>query len=277
MNGFILAKRVVESERGRKMIQTTTPWISNSSVTWEKLRRKPEYISYYKSLKNKGLTYKTITETQSLMITRHRFPTAHKFGLLAPADPNAYAGETHVFWHPDIFEAVVRFHIIDPIAVRRAQKPLQLSQMPGEKFHFLDASGTYHIRILGKGFWFQMQCDDTEHVDENDYIGFDMNHLINLAKKHKTLKEIRGLSDGSIDLNSPLHVPARLENHHKTMLAYDIRESGGSILDVIKALKDAKYLTDDPGKYIDLPTTAQNAYRAAKTHIYGDYVKMLNK
>ncbi len=259
------------------MSQTTTPWISNSAVTWEQLRRKPEYISYYKSLKNKGLTLKYITQTQSLMMASRHFPTAHKFGLLAPADPNAYAGETHVFWHPDIFEAVVRFHIIDPIAIGRTQKPLQLSKVPGEKIHFLDARGTYHIRILGKGFWFQMQCDDTEHVDENDYIGFDMNHLINLAKKLKTLKEMRGLSDGSIELNSPLHVPARLENHHKTMLAYDIRERGGSILDVIKALKDAKYLSEDPDKYIDFTNAAQNAYRAAKAHINGDYVKMLNK
>lgn len=259
------------------MIQTTSPWISNSSVTWELLRRKPDYISYFKSIKNKGLTLDLNNNQQSVMRASRHFPTAHKFGLLAPADPNSYAGDAYVLWRPDIFDAAIRFHIIEPSRVGGEHKPLQLSQIPGEKFHFLDASGRYHIRILGKRFWFQIFCDETASVDEDSYIGFDMNRLINLSKKLKTLKEIRGLSDGSIDLNSPLHAPARLENHQKSMLAYDIREGGGTLLDVIKALKAAKYLVEDPDKYVDFNTAAQNAYRAAKAHIYGDYGKMLNR
>jgi len=55
------------------------------------------------------------------------YPTANKFGLLAPADPTKYAGEQAVFWCPKAFANVVRFHVIDPASINRKSKPIQLS------------------------------------------------------------------------------------------------------------------------------------------------------
>lgn len=260
-----------------KAIHNTTSWLSYASWTWEVLRRNPDYITYYKSLKNKGLEEVRAAGTHTLVKSSRRFPTANKFGLIAPADPAKYAGEDHVFWHPNVFGSVVRFHIIDPASVRRANKPMQLSKFPGEKHHFLDANGTYHIRILGERFWFQLQCDDIEFVDENAYLGLEINHLENPDKRLKTFKEIGGIYNGSLPLNSRLHVPARLEYHQRSTLAYDIRESGGAILDVVNALKDAGLLTENPDKYVDFKDVAQNAYRAGKAYIHGDYLKILSR
>jgi len=259
------------------MIQNTTPWLSYASWTWEVLRRNPDYISYYNSLKYKGLEEVEKTGICPHVMSSRRFPTANKFGLVAPADPKKYAGDAQVFWHPDVFESVVRFHIIDPASIGRDDKPIKLSKFAGEKMHFLDASGTYHIRILGERFWFQMQCDDIKSVDEDAYIGLKMNSLENPDKRLETFKQIGGIYDGSIDLNSRLHVPARLEYHQRSTLAYDIRESGGSILDAVNALIGAGLLAEDPDKYVDFKDVAQNAYRAGKAHIYGDYLKILNR
>jgi len=255
----------------------TTPWLSYASWTWEVLRRNPDYISYYKSLKNKGLETIDLSSSHSLLKSSRRFPTAKKFGLLAPANPEKYAGEQAVFWHPDALKSVVRFHVIDPSMVGRKNKPVQLSKMPGEKVHFLDANGSYHIRILGERFWFQMRCDDVELVHENAYIGLEINNLKNPDKRLKTIAQISGVYEGTIPLDSRLHVPARLENHQKSTLSYDIRSAGGSILDVISAFKEAGFIVDNPDKYVDYSDMAKNAFRAGKAFIYGDYLKILNR
>jgi len=267
---------MLPSERGC-MIENTTPWLSYASWTWEVLRRNPDYISYYHALKNKGLTEILANGACPLVKSSRRFPTANKFGLVAPADPSKYAGDAQVFWHPDVFESVVRFHIIDPNDVKRDLKPVQLSQFSGEKAHFLDAEGTYHIRIMGERFWFQIQCAGITSVPEEAYIGLEMNHLKNPDKRLKIFKEIGGVYDGSLALDSRLHVPARLEYHQRSTLAYDIRERGGTILDVVNAFIKAGLVAEDPDKYVDFKDVAQNAYRAGKAYIYGDYLKILNR
>ena len=259
------------------MTHITTPWLSHAAWTWEILRRNPDYISYYQSLKNKGLKDMSLTKDVTLTTAEQHYPTANKFGLLAPADPSKYAGEQPVFWCPKAFHNVVRFHVIDHEAVGRKKKPIQLSKMPGEKSHFLDASGIYHIRILGERFWFQLQCDSVEFVDANAYLGFEINHLKDPDKRLETIKQIGAIYDGLIDIHERLHVPARLASHQKSILAYDIRSRGGSISDVVSAFIEAGLLAENPEKYVDFKDAAQNAYRAAKAYISGDYLKILNR
>jgi len=260
-----------------EVIHNTTSWLSYASWTWEVLRRHPDYISYYSALKNKGIESRNVSKNMVLFKAIQRYPTANKFGLLFPADPAKQAGEQPVFWHPKAFKSVVRFHVIDPVDIDRKHKPIQLSKFPGEKTHFIDAEGTYHIRILGTHYWFQMQCDHLDSVDENAYIGLEINHLENPEKRLKAFKEIGGIYEGSIALDGGLHVPARLESHQKATLAYDIRNSGGSITDVILAFKRAGFIKENPEKYIEFTDIAQNAYRAGKAYIYGDYLKILNR
>lgn len=258
-------------------IHNTTSWLAYASWTWEVLRRNPAYISYYKSLKNKGLEARQIGKNTILILASQGYPTANKFGLLAPADPSIYAGEGAVFWCPKSFYNVVRFHVINPSAVGRKNKPIQLSKFPGEKLHFLDSNGTYHIRLLGERFWFQLQCNDVDFVDEDAYIGFEINDIGNPDKRLETIKQIGGLYDGSIPLDSRLHTPARLEYHRRSTLAYDIRTNGGSISDVVEAFLGAGLVAVDPEKYVDFRDVAQNAYRAGKAYIFGDYLKILNR
>jgi len=78
-------------------------------------------------------------------------------------------------------------------------------------------------------------------------------------------------------LDSRLHVPARLEYHQRSTLAYDIRERGGTILDVVNAFIEAGLVAEDPDRYVDFKDVAQNAYRAGKAYIDGDYLKILNR
>ena len=254
-----------------------TPWLSYAAWTWEVLRRNDDYIGYYKSLRNKGFETRPLTKTTSLTIANQHYPTANKFGLLAPADPTKLAGEQPVFWCPKAFDNVVRFHVIDPASVGRKNKPIQLSKMKGDKTHFLGANGTYHIRILGERFWFQLLCDNVDFVDETAYLGFEINNLGGSDKRFETIKQIGGIYDGSIVMASRLHVPASLQNHLKSTLAYDIRTAGGSITDVINAFLEAGLVTIDPEKYVDFKDVAQNAYRAGKAYINGDYLKILNR
>ena len=172
---------------------------------------------------------------------------------------------------------MVLFHVIDPSDVGRKKKPLQLSKIPCDKTHFLSADGTYHIRILGERFWFQLQCSDTQFVEANAYIGFEINILENPDKRLDTIKQLGGIYDGTIALDSRLHVPARIEYHQRSTLAYDIRTACGSVSDVISAFKQAGLVTDDPDKFVDFKDVAQNAYRAGKAYITGDYLKILNR
>lgn len=254
----------------------TTPWLAYASWTWEVLRRNPDYMTYYKSLRNKGFETVARPGGGTLTIASQHYPTANRFGLLAPADPSKHAGDEAVFWCPTSFKSVVRFHIIDPASVGRKNKPIQLSKMPGEKTHFLDANGTYHIRILGERFWFQMQCDDVDFVAPDAYLGFAIHDLENPDKRLETIKQIGGVYDGSIALNSRLHVPARLVKHQRSTLAYDIRTSGGSTTDVVSAFLEAGLVVFDPDKFVDFNYVAQNALKGAKAYIYGDYLKILN-
>lgn len=256
-------------------VVNTTPWNAYASWTWEILRRNPDYISYYNSLRNKGFETGKNGNSVSLIRATQLYPTASKFGLLAPADPTKYAGEQAVFWCPKVFANIVRFHVIDPTTVGRKNQPMKLSKMPGDKAHFLDANGTYHIRIIGERFWFQMQCDDVDFVDENAYLGFEINYLENPEKRLKTMKQIGGIYDGSIALDSRLHVPAQIETYQRATIAYDIRTAGGTISDVVSALLEAGLLVEDPDKYVEFSYVAQNAYKGGKAHIYGDYLKIL--
>lgn len=260
---------------GDSTFYNTTPWLAYASWTWEVLRRNPDYISYFNALKNKGLETSLVKGNVPLLVASKAYPTAHEFGLLVPADPSKYAGEENVFWHANAMKSVVRFHVIDEADIDRNKKPIQLSKMPGEKSHFLDVNGTYHIRILGTRYWFQMQCDNIDYVAPDAYIGLEINNLQSPEKRLKTFAEIGGIYDGSIELGSRLHVPARLESHQKATLAYDIRTAGGSILDVISAFKEAGFIAENPEKYVDYRDIAQNAYRAGKAYIYGDYLKIL--
>lgn len=260
---------------GKVAPHKTTPWLAYASWTWEVLRRNPDYISYYNSLKNKGIETSVLPHGASFSRSIQNYPTANNFGLLAPADPTKFAGEQAVFWCPKSFANVVRFHVIDPTTVGRKNQPTKLSKMPGDKAHFLDASGTYHIRIIGERFWFQMQCDNVDFVDENAYLGFEINYLENPEKRLETMKQIGGVYDGSLALDSRLHVPAQLENHQRSTIAYDIRTAGGTISDVVSALFEAGLLVEDPDKYVEFSYAAQNAYKGGKAHIYGDYLKIL--
>jgi len=259
------------------VVHNTTPWLSYASWTWEVLRRNPDYVRYYNSLKYNGLETVTSSNMSIRINSSRRFPTANKFGLVAPADPSQFADEVPVLWHPDVFNSVVRFYVIDPDTLDKTQKPIQLSKFPGQKLHFLDANGTYHIRILGKRFWFQLKCEDVDYVDDDAFIGLAINDLTKPDKRLKTFKEMGEIYNGSLALDSRLHTPAKLEYHQRSTLVYDIRESGGTLLDAVEALKDAKLLVENPDKYTDFKEVAQNAYRAGKAYIYGDYLKILNR
>ena len=259
------------------IIHNTTPWLAYASWTWEVLRRNPDYGSYYKALKNKGLVTRFTGEKTPLLIASKGYPTANNAGLLFPVDPNLDALGSHAFWHPDAMKSTVRFHVIDEGEIDRRDKPIQLSKFPARQTHFLDANGTYHIRLLGPNFWFQMQCDGISEIAENAYIGFENNRVENNDRRAKTQAQIFGIYEGSIALDIPLHVPARLPSHQKAMIAHDIRQSGGSLLDIVSALFEAGLIAKNPDEYRDYTDHAKNALKRAKAYISGDYLAILDR
>lgn len=268
---------MVENSVGQIDFHKTTSWLAYASWTWEVLRRNPDYISYYNALKNKGLEFHIIGENIPLIIASKGYPTANKSGLLFPADPELDSLDSHAFWHPDPMKSVVRFHVVDAADIDRRNKPIQLSKFPARQTHFLDANGTYHIRLLGENFWFQMQCDGISEIDKNAYIGFENNRVENNDRRAKTMSQLFGIYNGSISLNSPVHVPARLASHQKAMIAHDVQANGGTLLDIVSAFFEAELLVENPDEYRDYTHHAKNALKRAKAYIYGDYLAILDR
>jgi len=274
---WIITDKMLVERVGAQTIHNTTPWLAYASWTWEIRRRHPAYISYYKSLKNKGLLFKDIGDETQLIIAQQGFPTAKNMGLLLPANPELEALDSHAFWHPDRFGAVVRFHVIHESDIDRKHKPIQLSKFPAKKTHFLDVNGTYHIRLLGEKFWFQLQCDDITSIDVDAYIGLETNRADDPEKRLKTLNELYGIYNGTLDSHERLHVPARLESHQHAMIAYDIWLAGGTRLDIAKAIYGNEFVANNPDKLEILKGRAKNAKKRADAYIYGDYLAILDK
>jgi len=274
---WVATQKMLVINVAANQINNTTSWLAYASWTWEVLRRNPDYISYYKSLKNKGLETHMIGDDTPLIIASQGYPSAKKMGLLFPADPELGAGLGHAMWHPDVMKSAVRFHVIPRHEVDRRDKPFQLSKFPAHQTHFLDANGTYHIRFLGRNFWFQMQCDGQSEINPNAYIGFENNRVENYDRRLKTQGQIYGVYDGSIALDSRLHLPANLTSHQKSMIAYDIQSRGGSLTDIVSALFEAKLIVKNPDEFKDFSYDAKNALNRAKAFIYGDYLKILDK
>lgn len=277
VNPWIATAKMLVKFMGLQAIHNTTSWLAYASWTWEVLRRNPDYISYYKSLKNKGLNVENIGDSTQLIVANQGYPTAKKMGLLFPADPDLDALESHAFWHPDSFRAVVRFHVIDEADIDRKHEPIQLSKFPAKKVHHLDANGTYNIRLLGENFWFQLQCDGLKILDENAYIGLETNRADDPEKRLKTLTELYGIYNGTIELNDPLHVPARLQSHQRAMIAYDIWLAGGTRQDIAKAIYGSDFIAKNPDKLGLFKDRAKNAKKRGDAYIYGDYLAILDK
>jgi len=262
---------------GENFINNTTSWLAYASWTWEVLRRNPDYINYYKSLKNKGLETRFIDNETPLIIASQGYPTAKKAGLLFPADPECDAGLGQAMWHPDVMKSAVRFHVLPRHEIDRRDKPIQLLKFPARQTHFLDANGTYHIRFLGKNFWFQMQCDGLPEIDPDAYIGLENNRVGDYQKRLKTQAQLYGIYDGSITPDTKLHVPARLASHQKAMIAYDIQESGGTLSTIVSAFFEAELIVKNKDDFKDYDHHAKNALKRAKAYIYGDYLEILDK
>lgn len=262
---------------GNAAVHNTTSWLAYASWTWEALRRNSEYITYFKSLKNKGLESHLIGENTSLILASQGYPTAKKAGLLFPVDPDLDAGSGFPMWHPEALKSTVRFHVIDASDIDRRDKPIQLSKFPAHQTHFLDANGTYHIRFLGQNYWFQMQCNGITEIDENAYIGFENNRVGYYEKRLKTQAQIYGIYDGTIPLDTRMHVPARLASHQKAIIAHDMQANGASLSTIVSAFFEGDLLVEDTENFKDYIHHAKNALSRAKAYIYGDYLKILDR
>jgi len=245
--------------------------------TWQVLRRHPKYIKLYNSLVNMGLEVIELEDGTLKIIASRAFPELEKWGLLLPANPAFNAEKANVFWHPNVFKSVVRFHIVDGDNVEDKSQYIKLPDYPAMRTHFRGADGSYHIRLMGKNFWFQMQCDDMDLADENVYIGVAFNRTLDIEKRTKTASELFGVYDGSVSLFKPLHLPKRVDLNQKCMIAYDVRLPGGTWKDVMVALFGKEIIENSGDEYEKYWQTSRNAYTRAKRYIYGDYLKILDK
>ncbi len=257
------------------MIPLKPIWNAYAAWTWEVLRRHPDYIKLYNSLVNMGLeTVKLGDETLKIMASRS-YPELEKWGLLLPANPAYDAHNANVFWRPNALKSVVRFHVVDGDNVDDKSQYIKLSDFPASRTHFKGADGSYHIRLMGENFWFQMQCDDIDLSDENVFIGVEFNRISDMEKRAKTASELFGIYDGSIAKNEPLHLPKRVDLNQNCMIAYDIREAGGTWKDVMIALFGKENVENSGDDYNNYWQNSRNAYTRAQRYIYWDFLKIL--
>ncbi len=215
---------------------------------------------------------------KSCAITASRsYPELEKWGLLLPANPAYDAYKANVFWHPNVFKTVMRFHIVDAQNVDDKNQYINLSNFPASRTHFKGADGSYHIRFMGENFWFQMQCDDIDLTHENVLIGVEFNRISDMEKRAKTASELFGIYDGFISKNEPLHVPNKVYLHKKSVIAYDIRVAGGTWKNVIIALNHSKIFEESVEIIKAKKEDARNSYNRGKAFIEGDYLAILDK
>ena len=252
-------------------------WNAYAAWTWEVLRRHPKYIKLYNSLVDKGLeTVKLGGNT--LQITAERaYSELEEWGLLLPANPAFDAHKANVFWHPNVFKSVVRFHIVDEKNVVDKGQYIKLSDYPASRTHFKGADGSCHIRFMGENFWFQMQCDNINLTHEDILIGVEFNRISDMEKRAKTASELFSIYDGSISLSKPLHVPNRVDLHKKSVIAYDVRVGGGTWKDVVIALNHPKIFEENDKIIKAKREDARNSYNRGKAFIEGDYLAILDR
>jgi len=245
--------------------------------TWETLRRIPDYIKLYNSLVKLGFSEGNLGQKACKIIASRSFSELEEWGLLLPANPKYHADKANVFWHPNVFKSVVRFHVIPDADIDPKHKPIQLSKFPAHITHFCDMDGSYHIRFMGEKFWFQIQCDNLKTVDEYAYIGLKFNRAIDPERRIKTVSEMYGIYNKTIPLTADLHVPRQLDLHKKSVLAYDVRTAGGTWKDVIIALNGEKILNESVDYFNSRKEDARNKYNRAEAFINGDYLAILNR
>ena len=247
-----------------------------ASWTWEVSRRHPKYIKLYKSLVNRGLETDKLGKETLKIIASRTYPELKEWGLLLPANPAHEAGKANVFWHPNAFKSLMRFHLVDADNVEDKSQYIKLSDYPAHRTHFKGADGSYHIRLMGENFWFQMQCDGIDLSDENVLIGVEFNRISDIEKRAKTASELFGIYDGSISKTEPLHLPKRVDLNQKCMIAYDVREAGGTWKDVAIALFGKEIIENSGDEFDKYWQTSRNAYTRAKRYIYGDFLRILD-
>ncbi len=245
--------------------------------TWETLRRVPDYIKLYNSLVELGIIEEMLGKKTRKITALRAYLELEKWGLLLPANPAHNAYKANVFWHPNVFKSVVRFHVIKDADIDQKHKPIQLSKFPARITHFCGLDGSYHIRFMGEKFWFQIQCDSQKTVDEHAYIGLEFNRAIAPKRRLKTVSEMYGIYNKTIPLTADLHVPRQPDLHKKSVLAYDIRTAGGTWKDVIIALNGEKILNESVDYFNSRKEDARNKYNRAETFINGNYLGILSK
>jgi len=254
-----------------------SPWETYPSCTWEALRRVDSYRKYYKSLKNIDIKSREIAPDIWLYSSDTDYPEIERYGLLFPVDPELYAYEAPVFWHPNRFKSAVRFHQIPEEKVRPESTPIMLSDYPAKRSYFRSAKGVLHVRLLGPRFWFQLHCDDIKLSDEQVYIGLDFNHAEGRDKRLQTASQLFGMFDGSLPLDSPIHRPKRSDLHRLSALVYDIRKAGGPWKEAMSAVFGDEIIEKNIDEIESYRTKVRNYERRAKSHINGDYLQILDQ
>ena len=244
--------------------------------TWEVSRRHPKYIKLHNSLVDKGLKTVKLGDGTLKIVASRTYPELEEWGLLLPANPAHGAEKANVFWHPNVFKSVVRFHIVDAQNVDDKSQYIKLSDYPAARTHFRGADGSYHIRLMGENSWFQMQCDDINLSDENVLIGVEFNRISDMERRAKTASELFGIYDGSLSKKEPLHLPKRVDLNKNCMIAYDIRTAGGTWKDVMIAIFGKETIENSGDDYEKYWQTSRNAHTRAKRYIYRDFLKILD-
>jgi hypothetical protein len=258
------------------MIPLKMAWNAYAAWTWEVSRRHPKYIKLYNSLVDKGLETAKLGDGTLKVIASRSYPELEKWGLSLPANPAYDAHKANVFWHPNAFKSVMRFHIVDADNVDDKSQYIKLSDYPAARTHFKGADGSYHIRLMGKNFWFQMQCDDINLTHENVLIGVEFNRISDMERRAKTASELFGIYDGSISKNELLHLPKRVDLNQICMIAYDVREAGGTWKDVMIAIFGKETIENSGDEFEKYWQSSRNADTRAKRYIYGDFLKILD-
>lgn len=254
-----------------------SPWQTYAGCAWEAARRQPAYRKYYNSLDKSRLPTAKTLGNSDFLAANDAFPKAKDWGLLYPANPALNAVDANVFWHPDCFPSVLRFHAVDTDIISPKDGLIGMDTFPAQKCYYQDENGGSHIRVLGENFWFQLRSETAKIEPENAYIGLEINREKGFEKRLKRTAELFAIKGGNTPDLDDLHRPKRPELHADSLKIYDLRQAGGTWKEAILALYGEDYLEKNPDNFDLAKQTVRNYYRRAERHVQGGFLKILRR
>ena len=258
--------------------------MSNAAWAWEFLRRNMDYRLDFTKEVGRRPKCRHLHTGSHLIIGKHRYERARKWGLLFFADPDLNALETEVFWKPSVLAATVRVKLGDPEAelsqvhdnFGRVTDSVILSELSCRRILFESINHSRHIVLNARRYWYQLYCDSPHPFDDEAVIRFRIDGGLHSKKRMETACDLLDLHRSSGGKLSQIGTRKNTLKLQESLIALDVRKEGGSYQDIARALV-GRERTDREWESANcrLKDKARRALAMGKKYRDGDYLTLL--